>query len=106
MFFESRSSYAARAHCAALFGLARRVRYPVPSWLVQSKSRWLLEWSWMKGVYLYTLPSASPPLVERQHVWELLIFMESYMDGVTRAIVTGKRAQSAHVLAHLPVLSP
>ena len=73
----------------AVFGPARQVRGPLPAWLVQKRTRWLPEYVRLArdagGMPIYPALTVTS-LVERRHVWERLILM----DGVTRAIVSGK----------------
>jgi hypothetical protein len=65
------------------------VRGQLPAWLVQEKIHWLQEYVQLAlddgGMLIYPTLTVTA-LVERLHVWERLIMM----DGVTRAIVSGK----------------
>ncbi len=73
----------------AVFGSARHVRAPLPAWLVQKRTRWLPEYVRLArddgGMPIYPTLTVTA-LVEQRHVWERMIVM----DGVTRAIVSGK----------------
>ena len=72
-----------------VFGSPARLRGPLPTWLVQSRTRWLPDYVRLArdsgGMPIYPAGHVTD-LVERRHVWERLILM----DGVTRAIVSGK----------------
>jgi hypothetical protein len=73
----------------AIFGSAGSLRGPVPAWLVQSRSRFLLDYIRLPrdahgNILLPKLHVKA--LVERRHVWDRLI----RMDSTTRAMVHGK----------------
>ena len=77
-------------HCTrAVFGSAADVHGPVPAWLTHSKSRWMPEYIRIEldAFGIPVLPAHHvTSLVERRHVWQRHI----KMDSVTRAIVMGQ----------------
>ena len=77
-------------HCTrAVFGSATGVHGPVPDWMVQAKTRWLPDYIRIEldAFGIPVLPAHHvTSLVERRHVWQRHI----KMDSVTRAIVMGQ----------------
>ena len=72
----------------AVFGSAADVHGPVPAWLVPKHTRWMPDYVRMEldefGIPVCPAVHVTS-LVERRHVWQALI----KMDSVTRAIVMG-----------------
>jgi hypothetical protein len=75
----------------AIFGCPSDVRGPVPAWLERSRSRFLPDYIRLEldAFGIPILPTHHvTSLLERRHLWQQHV----QMDGVTRAIVTGRLA--------------